>query len=155
MTRNIDEAVAQLLEILRDAGRERERAALELAAELAKKLTPFSLIAVAIVAELLHRRKSNDRQDRMRETERAFREQVQLPQNQDALTKSLPRLMAKKLAANARLGAVCRTTDLLRLGMGFFDRLQYRLRVSRLSHSLCFLIDAITNERIIPTGIFV
>ena len=50
MGRNIDEAVAQLLEILRDAGRERERAALELAAELAKQLTSFSLITVAIVA---------------------------------------------------------------------------------------------------------
>src|SRR5271157_2884993 len=57
-------------------------------------------------------------------------------------------------AANARLGAVCQTTDLLRFGMGFFDRLQYRLRVSRLSHSLCFLIDAIANERIIATGLF-
>jgi hypothetical protein len=42
----------KLLEILRDAGRERARAALELAAELAKQLIPFSLITVAIVAGL-------------------------------------------------------------------------------------------------------
>jgi hypothetical protein len=79
---NIDEAVTPFLEILRDAGRERERAALELATELAK-LHSRSSPSRFIVAGFFIGRKSNDRQDRMRETEGAFREKVQLPQSQD------------------------------------------------------------------------
>jgi hypothetical protein len=47
---NIDEAVAPVLDILRDAGFERERLALEAGTEIAKQLHPFSLAALAIVA---------------------------------------------------------------------------------------------------------
>ena len=42
-------------------------------------------------------------------------------------------------------------TDLLRIGVGLFDRVEHRLWVGRLSHGLCFLIDPVANERIIPT----
>ena len=38
---NIDPAVAPFLSILRDAGRERERLALEVGSEVAKELNPF------------------------------------------------------------------------------------------------------------------
>jgi Putative Actinobacterial Holin-X, holin superfamily III len=47
---NIDEAVAPVLDILRDAGLERERLALAAGMEIAKQLHPFSLVALAIVA---------------------------------------------------------------------------------------------------------
>ena len=47
---NIDEAVAPILDVLRDSGLDRERRALEAGAEIAKQLRPFSLAAVAIVA---------------------------------------------------------------------------------------------------------
>jgi hypothetical protein len=47
---NIDEAVAPVLEILRDAGLERERLALAAGTEIAKQLHPFSLAALAVVA---------------------------------------------------------------------------------------------------------
>jgi hypothetical protein len=47
---NIDEAVAPVLDILREAGLERERAALAAGTEIAKQLHPFSLAALAIVA---------------------------------------------------------------------------------------------------------
>ena len=49
------------------------------------------------------------------------------------------------------LGAVCRAADLLRLGVDFFDRVEHRLWVGRLSHGLCYLIDPVANKRIIPT----
>ena len=48
--RNIDEAVAPVLDILHDAGYERERLALAAGTEIAKQLHPFSLAALAIVA---------------------------------------------------------------------------------------------------------
>ncbi|MGH6848981.1 MAG: hypothetical protein ACREDD_00780 [Methylocella sp.] len=47
---NIDEAVAPVLDILRDAGLERERLALAAGTEIAKQLRPFSLAALAIAA---------------------------------------------------------------------------------------------------------
>ncbi|MGH6848489.1 MAG: hypothetical protein ACREC0_13950 [Methylocella sp.] len=47
---NIDEAVAPVLDILHDAGLERERLALAAGTEIAKQLHPFSLAALAIVA---------------------------------------------------------------------------------------------------------
>jgi hypothetical protein len=47
---NIDEAVAPVLEILRDAGLDRERLALAAGTEIAKQLHPFSLAALAVVA---------------------------------------------------------------------------------------------------------
>ena len=47
---NIDEVVAPVLEILGDAGFEREHLALAAGAEIAKQLHPFSLVAFAIVA---------------------------------------------------------------------------------------------------------
>jgi hypothetical protein len=47
---NIDETVAPILDILRDAGLERERLALAAGTEIAKQLHPFSLVALAIVA---------------------------------------------------------------------------------------------------------
>jgi hypothetical protein len=46
---NIDEAVAPILDILRDAGLERERLALAAGTEIAKQLHPVSLAALAIV----------------------------------------------------------------------------------------------------------
>ena len=46
---NIDEAVAPVLDILRDAGLERERLALAAATEIAKQLHPISLASLAIV----------------------------------------------------------------------------------------------------------
>jgi hypothetical protein len=46
----IDEAVAPVLDILRDAGLERERLALAAGTEIAKQLHPFSLAALAVVA---------------------------------------------------------------------------------------------------------
>jgi hypothetical protein len=47
---NNDEAVAPLLDFLREAGFERERLALEAGMEIAKRLHPFSLVALAIAA---------------------------------------------------------------------------------------------------------
>jgi Putative Actinobacterial Holin-X, holin superfamily III len=47
---NIDEAVAPILEVLRDSGRDRERRVLEAGAEIAKQLNPFALAALAILA---------------------------------------------------------------------------------------------------------
>ena len=47
---NNDEAVAPILDFLRDAGLERERLALEAGMEIAKRLHPFSLAALAIAA---------------------------------------------------------------------------------------------------------
>ncbi|MGI8567683.1 MAG: hypothetical protein ACR2KT_00615 [Methylocella sp.] len=47
---NIDEAVAPILDVLRDSGLDRQRRALEAGAEIAKQLHPFSLAALAIVA---------------------------------------------------------------------------------------------------------
>jgi hypothetical protein len=46
---NIDETVAPILDILRDAGLERERLALAAGTEIARQLHPFSLVALAIV----------------------------------------------------------------------------------------------------------
>ena len=46
----IDEAVAPILDILQEAGLERERLALVAGAEIAKQVHPFSLAAFAIVA---------------------------------------------------------------------------------------------------------
>ncbi|QBR71817.1 hypothetical protein CU048_11635 [Beijerinckiaceae bacterium] len=47
---NIDESVAPILDILQEAGLERERLALQAGTEIAKQLQPFSLVAFAIVA---------------------------------------------------------------------------------------------------------
>jgi hypothetical protein len=47
---NNDEAVAPILDFLRDAGLQRERLALEAGMEISKRLHPFSLAALAIVA---------------------------------------------------------------------------------------------------------
>ncbi len=51
--KNIDSAVKPIVEILRDAGMDRERVAIESAAELAKQLHPFSLVAFAMLGGLL------------------------------------------------------------------------------------------------------
>jgi Putative Actinobacterial Holin-X, holin superfamily III len=45
---NNEEAVAPILDFLRDAGLERERLALEAGMDIAKRLHPFSLVALAI-----------------------------------------------------------------------------------------------------------
>ena len=47
---NNDEAVAPILDFLREAGLERERLAVEAGLEIAKRLHPFSLVALAIAA---------------------------------------------------------------------------------------------------------
>ena len=47
---NNDEAVARILDFLREAGLERERLALEAGMEIAKRLHPFSLVALAVAA---------------------------------------------------------------------------------------------------------
>ena len=47
---NNDEAVAPILDFLREAGLERERLALEAGMEIAKRLHPFSLVALALAA---------------------------------------------------------------------------------------------------------
>jgi len=47
---NIDGAIAPILDILRDAGFERERLAVEAGATIAKQLNPFSVVAFATVA---------------------------------------------------------------------------------------------------------
>jgi hypothetical protein len=47
---NNDEAVALILDFLREAGLERERLALEAGMEIAKRLHPFSLVALAVTA---------------------------------------------------------------------------------------------------------
>jgi hypothetical protein len=47
---NDEEAVAPILDFLRDAGLERERLALEAGLAIAKRLHPFSLVALAIAA---------------------------------------------------------------------------------------------------------
>lgn len=47
---NIDDAVAPILDVLRDSGLERERLSLAAGTEIAKQLHPFSLAALAIVA---------------------------------------------------------------------------------------------------------
>ena len=47
---NNDEAVAPILDFLREAGLERERLALETGMEIAKRLHPFSLVALAVTA---------------------------------------------------------------------------------------------------------
>jgi hypothetical protein len=46
----IDESVAPILDILHEAGMERERLALAASAEIAKQMQPFSLVAFAMVA---------------------------------------------------------------------------------------------------------
>ena len=50
---NIDETVAPFLDILKEAGMERERLALEAGVEVAKQLHPFSLVAVAMLAGII------------------------------------------------------------------------------------------------------
>ncbi len=47
---NIDEAVAPILDVLRESGLDRERIALAAGTEIAKQLHPFSVVAFAIVA---------------------------------------------------------------------------------------------------------
>ncbi|MGB7043813.1 MAG: hypothetical protein WBD65_02535 [Methylocella sp.] len=47
---NNDEAVAPILDFLREAGLDRERLALEAGMEIAKRLHPFSLVALALAA---------------------------------------------------------------------------------------------------------
>jgi hypothetical protein len=47
---NNDEAVTPILDFLREAGLERERLALEAGMEIAKRLHPFSLVALAVAA---------------------------------------------------------------------------------------------------------
>jgi hypothetical protein len=80
---NIDETVAPFLGILRDAGRERERAALEFATEIAKQMTPFSVVAFALVAGFFIGRRSNDQLYEAREAKDVSSGPVQLPQSQD------------------------------------------------------------------------
>jgi hypothetical protein len=46
---NIDKSVAPFLDILQEAGMERERLALKAGAEAARQLTPFSLVTLAMV----------------------------------------------------------------------------------------------------------
>ena len=46
---NIDEAVAPVLDVLRESGLERERIALAAGTEIAKQLHPFSVVGIAIV----------------------------------------------------------------------------------------------------------
>jgi hypothetical protein len=48
--RNMDEAIAPVLDILREAGLERERLALEAGMEIAKRLPPFTLVALALAS---------------------------------------------------------------------------------------------------------
>ena len=50
---NIDKSVAPFLDILKDAGMERERLALEAGAEAARQLTPFSLVTFAMVVGIV------------------------------------------------------------------------------------------------------
>jgi hypothetical protein len=59
-----------------------------------------------------------------------------------------------ELSANPRLRAVSGAANLLRLGVGLLDRVEHRFWVGRLSHGVCFLIDPVANERIIPAGLF-
>ncbi len=47
---NMDEAIAPVLDILREAGLERERLALEAGMEIAKRLHPFSVVALALAS---------------------------------------------------------------------------------------------------------
>jgi hypothetical protein len=47
---NVDEAIAPVLDILREAGLERERLALEAGMEIAKRLHPFSGVALALAS---------------------------------------------------------------------------------------------------------
>jgi Putative Actinobacterial Holin-X, holin superfamily III len=47
---NDDEAIAPILDFLREAGLKRERLALEAGMEIAKRLHPFSLVALAVAA---------------------------------------------------------------------------------------------------------
>jgi hypothetical protein len=51
-----------------------------------------------------------------------------------------------KLATALRLGAVCAAADLLRLVVNLLDRVEHRLRVGRLGHGFCFLIDPVAND---------
>jgi hypothetical protein len=48
-----DEAVAPILDFLREAGLERERLAVETGIEIAKQLHPFSLVALAVAAGII------------------------------------------------------------------------------------------------------
>jgi hypothetical protein len=50
---NIDKSVAPFLDILQEAGMERERLALEAGAEVARQLTPFSLVTFAMVVGII------------------------------------------------------------------------------------------------------
>ena len=50
---NIDKSVAPFLDILQEAGMERERLALEAGAEVARQLTPFSLVAFAMAVGII------------------------------------------------------------------------------------------------------
>lgn len=50
---NIDKTVAPFLDILQEAGMERERLALEAGAEVARQLTPFSLVTFAMVVGII------------------------------------------------------------------------------------------------------
>lgn len=58
---NNDEAVAPILDFLREAGLERERLALDAGIEIAKRLHPFSLVALAIAAGIILSRILNQR----------------------------------------------------------------------------------------------
>jgi hypothetical protein len=53
LAKNIDETLAPLLDILREAGMERERVALLAGGEIVKQLRPFSLIALALAVGLI------------------------------------------------------------------------------------------------------
>jgi ElaB/YqjD/DUF883 family membrane-anchored ribosome-binding protein len=50
---NIDKSVAPFLDILQEAGMERERLALQAGAEVARQLTPFSLVAFAMAVGII------------------------------------------------------------------------------------------------------
>ena len=49
-TSNIDKAVSPILDILQEAGMEREGLAVQAGAEIAKKMNPYSLVVIALVA---------------------------------------------------------------------------------------------------------
>ena len=58
---NNDAAVAPILDFLREVGLERERLALEAGIEIARRMHPFSLVALAIAAGIFLSRNLNQR----------------------------------------------------------------------------------------------
>ncbi|HUI19855.1 MAG TPA: hypothetical protein VLZ74_02255 [Methylocella sp.] len=69
---SLDETVAPLLSILHDAGRDRERVALELGTEIVKQLHPFSLVVLAMAAGFIIGRRSLEWPQIRAKTEEGF-----------------------------------------------------------------------------------